>query len=390
MSLPKVVLTLKVRDEDDVLEDNLRYHVAQGVSSFVITDNGSTDATPEILARWADAGLAEVIREEGSDFRREGHHWITRMARHAASRHNADWVLNGDADELWWPIAGTIPETLAAIDDRYGTVVAPRSEFIARPDEGGTTWERLTIRETQSLLRPKVAHRGLDDVWVLHRGQHDVTAGRDADDVWQRLRAPGRPILRPVRREGGEETEDRLVWAPSWPMRIFHFPLRSYAQYRRRVEVALFHGQFAQSASRARLLEAYESGTLPELYHEMLAGAEALEAGLADGTYVTDERVKAFMAGVGDPLAAAVDPATVPRPQLDDAELAAEREALTFDAMNVLSRTERMHMIREDRARDRTATLKRRNDRLKKRLKQAESRGLRSAVRRISKRGSSR
>ena len=382
--LPRVVLTLKVRDEDDVIEDNLRYHVAQGVSSFVITDNGSTDGTPEILRRWSDAGLAEVFREDGTDFRREGHVWVTRMAQRAATHLNADWVMNGDADELWWPIQGTIPETLAGIDSRYGTVVAPRGEFIARPDEGESVWERLTIRETRSTLRPKVAHRALEDIWVLHRGQHDVSAGSDANDVWQRLRAPGRPVLRPVRREGGEETEDRLAWAPTWPLRILHFPLRSFAQYKRRVEVALFHGQFAENETRTRLLKAYEGGGLAELYEEMLVAGDELEAGLEDGTYVVDERVKELMAGVPDPLSEPVDPAAVPRPQLSADELAAEIDQLTWDAMNVLSRTERMHMIREDRARDRTATLKRRNAKLKKRLKRAEGRGLRNAVRTIT------
>jgi hypothetical protein len=379
-------LTLKVRDEDDVLEDNLRYHAAQGVASFVITDNGSTDGTPEILKRWAEAGLAEVIREEGTDFRREGHHWVTRMARHAATRHNADWVLNSDADELWWPIEGTIPEALAKIEDRYGTVVAPRAEFIARPDEGGSPWDRLTIRETRSLLRPKVAHRALEDIWVLHRGQHDVSSGTEPNEVWQRLRTPGRPVLRAVRREGSDVSEDRLVWAPAWPLRIFHFPLRSYAQYRRRVEVALYHGQFAESETRTRLLEAYESGELPELYRELLVSDDELEAGIADGTYTVDERVKAFMRELPDPLAGPVDAASLPRTQLGAGELAAERDQLAFDAMNVLSRTMRMHMIREDRARDRVAALKRRNQRLGKRLKEAQSRGLGRAVRSMTRR----
>ncbi|TMK71128.1 MAG: hypothetical protein E6G49_10025 [Actinobacteria bacterium] len=48
---PKLVMALKVRDEGDVLEANLRFHHALGVAHFVLTDNGSTDDTPEILRR---------------------------------------------------------------------------------------------------------------------------------------------------------------------------------------------------------------------------------------------------------------------------------------------------------------------------------------------------
>ena len=41
----KVVMALKVRDEEDVIEHNLRYHRAQGVDFFIVTDNGSVDRT---------------------------------------------------------------------------------------------------------------------------------------------------------------------------------------------------------------------------------------------------------------------------------------------------------------------------------------------------------
>ena len=53
----RLVMTLKVRDEEDVLEANLRYHLAQGIDFFIVTDNGSVDRTPEILSRYQAAGL---------------------------------------------------------------------------------------------------------------------------------------------------------------------------------------------------------------------------------------------------------------------------------------------------------------------------------------------
>ena len=101
----RLVMTLKVRDEADIIEDNLRFHRAMGVDFFVVTDNGSVDGTSEILDRYVSAGLAHVIQEPTSGLRSNEMDWTTRMARLAASEYGADWVFNNDADEFWCPPA---------------------------------------------------------------------------------------------------------------------------------------------------------------------------------------------------------------------------------------------------------------------------------------------
>ena len=126
-------MVLIVRDERDVLEANLRYHHAVGVDRFVVTDNGSTDETPEILARFAKAGLVHVIDEPEGNYYEQERNWLTRMARIAATELQADWVLYGDADEFWLPAEGSLRDVLASIPKRYGAVVAPRTEFVDDP-----------------------------------------------------------------------------------------------------------------------------------------------------------------------------------------------------------------------------------------------------------------
>jgi Glycosyl transferase family 2 len=360
---PRVVMALKVRDEEDVIEAVLRYHRAQGADFFIVTDNGSTDGTLEVLERWVDAGLARVISEPSPELRERGHEWVTRMARLAATDHAADWVVHGDADEFWWPLAGTIKSALAAVPPEYGVVLAPRVEFVARPDDAGTFFERLIYRQVRSLVRPKVAHRALPDAIVLHRGQHDVTAGTDLEDAWQRLRTPGRPVLRTVRSERSAEDEDRLVWYPRWPLRIFHLPLRSFDQYRRKVEAMLSDPVSAGSGMRGRLRERYEAGRLDELYGELVADDADVERGLASGELARDERLRDFMRGLGDPLAGDPPPA---RAEPDAAALDRERAELELDLMHVLSRTERMLMIRYDEARRETNKLRREVERTRR------------------------
>ena len=80
----KVVMAIKVRNEADIIETNLRYHLALGVDHFIVTDNGSDDGTTEILQGFADEGVLDLISEPGQDFWSAAHEWVTRMAREAA------------------------------------------------------------------------------------------------------------------------------------------------------------------------------------------------------------------------------------------------------------------------------------------------------------------
>jgi hypothetical protein len=275
----KLVMTLLVRDEEELLTDNLEYHFAQGVAFVIVTDHGSTDATPDILRGYEQRGLARVFRVEGREHHQSRR--VTRMARLAVVEHGADWVINNDADEFWWPAAGTLHDALNTIPDRYGQVIAPRHDFLpTRIGAPGPFPQQLTVRKRASTnlkgdpLEPKVAHRGHPDV-VVAPGNHSIS----------------NVALAPV--------------PDCAALEVFHFPMRTFRQFERKVlTTGLGYESLPFRSSEVGrdqlyLLELHRTGDLQEYFDRHILSEEALAEGLANGRLVIDERLARFMSAAG-------------------------------------------------------------------------------------------
>ena len=56
----KLIMTLLVRDEQDIIRENIEFHLSQGVSFFIVTDNLSTDGTAAILKEYEERGSCVI------------------------------------------------------------------------------------------------------------------------------------------------------------------------------------------------------------------------------------------------------------------------------------------------------------------------------------------
>jgi hypothetical protein len=205
----KLVMTLVVRDEVDVVAAMLEHHLAAGVDFVIATDNSSVDGTTDVLAAYQQAGVLEFRIEPAAAFDQAG--WVTSMARRAAGVHGADWVINADADEFWWPRdAASLTDVFAVLPPQYGTIEAPRENLIGERDVPAPWSQRLVFRDLLSLqerggrIGAKAAHRG-DPHADAQMGNHGVS-GPGIGPRW-----------------------------PASPMTILHAPVRSYQQVARKV-----------------------------------------------------------------------------------------------------------------------------------------------------------
>jgi hypothetical protein len=267
-----LVMTVLARDEADVIESWLSFHLNAGADFVVAMDNRSQDATTEILERYEREGHLHLIREDGEDLRQN--EWVTRMARLAATDFGADWVINSDADEFWWPRGASLAQVLDAIPPRYGTVGAFLRTFAPRPDSDEPFAERLTVRfsalapinDPASLFKPirKVIHRGHPEI-RLTRGNHAVV-----DSPFAPLRG----------------------W---FPVEVLHFPLRSVEQCEHKARLqgnAWRHIDRTPTAYHAQMFEALESGTIADYYERQVVTDEEVEPGVASGRLVVDTRLR--------------------------------------------------------------------------------------------------
>jgi hypothetical protein len=303
----KVVMTLVARDEADIVDTQIRYHLESGVDFMLATDHRSADGTTDILREHERAGHLRLIRRDEEGFAQST--WVTEMARMAAVECRADWVINSDADEFWWPHHGTLREVLSAVPREFGAVRGMWRNFVLRPEGAEPFYERMTIRRRPSpdladpyAVHVKVAHRADPEVVVV-QGNHDARG----------------ECLRLLRE-----------W---FPFEIMHFPIRSRAQLDRKYSSGVYlRGRKGRVPQHTEAMEARIRRDGDAAYRELLVDDAAYGTGVARGELFVDTRLRAALAG--EPPAQASLEA--------DVQLAAEADVFvqTDSARRVIGRSE--------------------------------------------------
>jgi Glycosyl transferase family 2 len=267
----KIVMTLLVRDEADVVDAQVAFHLNAGVDFVLALDHDSSDGTTEILETYAAAGQLRRISERGS-LREKA--WRTRLARLAAVEHRADWVINADADQFWWPRMGTLPEVLAATPRQYGLIGSFDRVFVPRPLDGTHFAERMTLRLAPSapINAPESTYRPLPR--VLHRGDPGIAVSRGSHTV----------------------DRTRLVELPGWsPIEVLHFPWRSPDQMAKKADQmwhAFSTGPRAPAEYHTAARRAVRRGAQAEHFRALAVADDAAERGIAVGVLEWDTRVR--------------------------------------------------------------------------------------------------
>lgn len=274
----RLIMTLLVRDEAQIIRDNIDYHLSQGVDFIIATDNLSTDSTPDILKEYQRKGVLHYIHESNDDYSQDL--WVTRMAVIAAQQYDADWIIHNDADEFWWPENGkTLKHVFEAVLPKTDGLIIERTNFITTKKYNNNlpVYTQLKYRYRESVnalgkrLPSKVCHLALDNVYV-HQGNHNISL-------------PGRSL--------NIKKSDDIV--------IFHFPYRDFEGFQSKI---LLGGTAYQANTRLpkgvgrtwrELYKLACSGNLKDYYASLTLSDNQISAMLDKGTAIYDPRLSQYI-----------------------------------------------------------------------------------------------
>ena len=152
MSRPRVSVILPVRDEEPFLAECLESLSAQTLADFEVigVDDGSTDATPGILAAHARADSRfRVLRQEPAG--------VVAASERARAEARAPLLARMDADDVALPVR--LEVQVAAMEEEGLAAVGGRVEYFPEPSEG----MRAYAGWLNSLVTTEAAVR---DLWV--------------------------------------------------------------------------------------------------------------------------------------------------------------------------------------------------------------------------------
>ncbi len=228
----RLVMTLLVKDEADIIETNIRCHAALGVDAFIVMDNDSSDGTYDIVKKLQSEYEIILVQEDGIYDQAK---WMTGMAHQAGKKLGADWVISNDADEFWIPKNSTNLKRSLAF--RGSVLTVQRYNMLL--DHETAAEEQFSLNHTYYVRNPVYYRRqeeSQNDKTSIALGKIGPKTIVNPNGLLY-IRGGNHKALhigdiRDYLRSGYDKIKrfDEIE--------VFHYPFRSYRQFFNRVKIA--------------------------------------------------------------------------------------------------------------------------------------------------------
>lgn len=164
--MSKVIGICMAKDEIDIIQVTVEHMLTQ-VDEVIVSDNGSTDGTREVLA---SLPITLIDDPEVGYYQSKK---MTNMAKIAGNK-GAKWIVPFDSDEIWYSPLGTLKDVLHNIPINFLVTSAEVYDHVASSEDDPSDLNpvsRICWRRKDKISLPKVACRYRDDL-VIQQGNH--------------------------------------------------------------------------------------------------------------------------------------------------------------------------------------------------------------------------
>jgi len=256
MSNIKISMVILVKNEEDIIKENILFHSKMGVDSFVVMDNNSTDNTKNILQELQKEIKLTIIDETGPYQQSK---FMTKIAKIAKKKYKPDWIINSDADEFWMPQKhSSLKEALKNIK---GSVLSiPRTNMALY--KGLNNWKDNIYRVANPICRME----GFKNRYFLGK-------------------IGNKTIINPtgyIKTNSGNHSAEHLFFWQKKEFKdivIFHFPVRSFEHFEANIKnrYKLLKMGMKMGAQYKKWTKHYEKGVLKESYEDMFLEKSELD-----------------------------------------------------------------------------------------------------------------
>lgn len=279
-------MTLLVKNEADIIRENILFHRSLGVDGFIITDNNSEDNTVDILEELKLQGIPiEIIKEPEKTYYQDV--WVDRMIKIARDKYRADWIINSDADEFWYPVSLDLKREIFRYSSVYNVLQVFSINFHPFENKDDFLCSSYFVKRNlqsfeQNLLG--IALNSFNDACFCYKVIH---TSKDYKKI-----AMGNHNV--------AMKKYRMAYCPY--IRLYHYSVRNYAHFERKVVTGgnayENYPDIEKGKHWRRWYRYYKEGKLEEAYYKEFAMDKVSEL-LNYGVIARDNTVENYMRYVG-------------------------------------------------------------------------------------------